>query len=170
MSSSLERYFNSAPPPKSDFRRSYAGEVLRRSELHYQRKLNLTRTAQNCLSETMICNSSRSASSLWPHFQKEMPVELNREARIVSRYCPKPGSIDIVNYAAASVLQAAKFNGSFPTLGIKSVEQSLILADDVRLGHIKTDVIELSEVLTLREHLFAIDAKPPFELFFPRRC
>ena len=98
-----------------------------------------------------------------------MFFELNRQVGIVSRYCSKLRSVDVVNDVIGSVFQAAKLNGPFPMLGIKSVVQSLLLADDVRLGHIKTNVVKLSEILALREHLFAIDAKPGFELFFARR-
>src|SRR5271165_45729 len=104
----------------------------------------------------------------YPDFQEEVLVELNRQARIVSGYCAKPGSIHVVHHAVASVLQAAKFNRAFPVLGIKSVVHTLILADHVRLGYIETNVVELSQILALRDHFFAIDAKPLFELLFPR--
>src|SRR5437667_12439342 len=57
----------------------------------------------------------------------------------------------------------------FPVLGKKSVVHRLVLTDYMCLRHVKTDVIELAEVLASREHLLTIDAKPGFEVFLPRR-
>ena len=54
-------------------------------------------------------------------------------------------------------------------LGIESVVKSLLLADNVRFRRVKTNIVELSKILALREHFVAIDSKPSFELFFARR-
>src|SRR6185369_12410811 len=108
-------------------------------------------------------------TSLRTHFQKQMFFELNRQAGIVSRYGAKLRSVDVFHDIIGSAFQTAKFDGTLPMLGIESVVKSLILADHMCLGQIKTNVVELSEILTLRKHLFAIDAKPFSEFFFPRR-
>ena len=50
---------------------------------------------------------------------------------IVSRYCSKLRSVDVVNHVVASAFQAARFNGRFPMPGIKCAVRSLLLADDV---------------------------------------
>src|SRR4051794_25777907 len=120
-------------------------------------------------SPTPRARSCPLGTSLWPRFQKQMFFELNRQVGIVSRYGPKLRSVDVVQDLVGSAFQAAKLNGATPMLGIKSVVQSLILADHMSLGHVKANVVELSEILTLRKHFFAIDAKPGFEFLLARR-
>src|SRR4051794_4766660 len=120
--------------------------------------VGLHRTVTSSLPTPRARISAR--TSLWPHFQKQMFFELHRQMGIAPRCCSKLPSMDVVNDVVGSVFQTAEFNGAFPMLGIKSVVQCLLLTDDVRFGHVKTYVVKLSEVLTLREHFFAIDTKP----------
>ena len=55
-------------------------------------------------------------------------------------------------------------------LGKKDVVQSPVLTDYMCLRNIKTDVVELAQVLASREQFLTIDAKPGLEVLLPRRC
>jgi len=44
---------------------------------------------------------------LWPHFQEQMFVELNRQLSIVTGQGPEAGAVDVVKYGIVAVLQTA---------------------------------------------------------------
>src|SRR5580692_358308 len=99
-----------------------------------------------------------------------MLVELNLQVGILSGYRVVGGAVLIVDNAILAIIQTAQFDLAFPVFRIKSIVESLILADHVRLGQVEADVVELTKILSPREHLLVVDGEPLLEIFFPGRC
>jgi hypothetical protein len=89
--------------------------------------------------------------------------------RALSRHRPEVFSADVVHYAVVAVFETAQFDWAFPVFGKESVVHGLALTDGMRLRLIEADVIELPQIFSPRQHLFAINAKPLFEFLLPQR-